>query len=362
MLDKLPFKYEVETKEILRLAAKTSASLGELKGICKIIPNEQILLNLLPLQEAKSSSEIENIFTTQDDLHIARIDKRLQTPATKEVQSYVGALMYGFSQVSSSQQLNNKTIIDIQKKLLNTNHSFRIKKGTVIGREDGSVIYIPPQDNKHILDLMGNLEQFINDNSFSEYDPLIKMAIIHHQFETIHPFYDGNGRVGRIINILYLYKQGYLDLPILYLSRYIIRQKNEYYRLLQEVRDKHNWQDWIVFILKGIFFTSIETIHFISRIKILMEHYKKTIRLKLPQIYSQDLIDALFKYPYTKISFISKDLNKSRITVTKYLDKLTEYNLLKKVSKGRTNYYFNNSLIDLSLQVIKDTENIFYDD
>jgi Fic family protein len=194
---------------------------------------------------------------------------------------------------------------------------------------------------------MNNLEVFINDDKIMDVDPLIKMAIVHHQFESIHPFYDGNGRTGRILNILYLVQKKLLHLPILYLSKYIIKNKSDYYRLLQEVRVNNSWEDWIIYMLDGIEKTAIETIILINSIKQLMQEYKTLIRSQYPKMYSQDLLNNLFKYPYTKIEYIQSDLEISRNTAIRYLEELVKSNILVKHKIGRENFYENRELFKL---------------
>jgi Fic family protein len=194
---------------------------------------------------------------------------------------------------------------------------------------------------------MNNLEVFINDDKIMDVDPLIKMAIVHHQFESIHPFYDGNGRTGRIVNILYLVQKKLLHLPILYLSKYIIKNKSDYYRLLQEVRVNNSWEDWIIYMLDGIEKTAIETIILINSIKQLMQEYKTLIRSQYPKMYSQDLLNNLFKYPYTKIEYIQSDLEISRNTAIRYLEELVKSNILVKHKIGRENFYENRELFKL---------------
>ena len=356
MIEKLPFKQDIETKDVLRLAAKANNYIGQLKGVCKTIPNEEVLLNLLSLQEAQYSSEIENIITTTDDLYISKVHDKIINKNIKEVRNYEKALLFGFNTVKEKKLLTNRTIIKIQQILTETTKEFRTQAGTNLKDNYDNVIYTPPQRKEEITSLMENLEKFINENDLSDIDPLIKMAIIHHQFESIHPFYDGNGRVGRIINILYLCLNDILEMPILYLSRFIINKKQDYYSLLQKVRkDKNHWEDWIKFILNGVIFTSLQTILLIKEIKSLMQQFKELIREKHSTIYSQDLINALFKYPYTRIDFIVKDLGKSRPTVAKYLNTLEKEKLLKKVTIGRNNYYLNQKFIDVSISVVKDT-------
>ena len=187
----------------------------------------------------------------------------------------------------------------------------------------------------------------MNDDSLMDADPLVKMAILHHQFESIHPFYDGNGRTGRIINILFLIQKKLLDLPVLYLSRYIIKHKNDYYRLLQQVRQTGEWEAWIIYMLDGVEKTASESIVLISQIKKLMQQYKQSIRTTLPKMYSQDLLNNLFKYPYTKIEYLEHDLGISRSTVIRYLTELEKLKLLTKQKTGRDNFYINQPLFDL---------------
>lgn len=212
-------------------------------------------------------------------------------------------------------------------------------------------VYTPPQELDEIIGLMNNLEKFINDSELTDLDPVVKMAIIHHQFESIHPFYDGNGRTGRIINILYLVKEDLLKLPILYLSRYINQNKATYYRLLQETRETNNWEPWILYMLDAVEETAIQTSNIIREIKRLMVLHKQKIRSELPKIYSQDLINCLFKHPYTKIEFIKNDLRVARKTASRYLDQLCETGLVTKNKIGKENYYFNNDLINLLINV-----------
>jgi predicted transcriptional regulator len=228
---------------------------------------------------------------------------------------------------------------------------FRTTSGTTLKDSYGNIIYTPPQDANEINDLMANLERFINDEAMSDIDPLIKIAIIHHQFESIHPFYDGNGRTGRILIILYLVANNLLDLPILYLSRYITNNKAEYYRLLQKVRDSNgemkDWCNWILFILKGIEKTALDTIKMIQEIDSIMREFKSVLRPLFGKQYKHELINNLFFHPYTKIEFIQRDMQVSRNTASKYLEWIVEVGLLEKVKVGKTNYYFNIKLIDL---------------
>lgn len=276
------------------------------------------------------------------------------------MQTYADALKRGFEMVSKKHLLTNNAIIEIFRNVKQNNSGFRVTPGTTLKNErTQEIVYEPPQNIDLIQNYMSNLEKFINDESISDLDPLVKMAIIHHQFESIHPFSDGNGRTGRIINILYLVQQGLLDLPVLYLSRYVIKNKGKYYELLQKVRDEHAWEEWILFMLKGIELTAIETINLVEGVKKLMAQFKKDIRDNLSKIYSQDLLNNLFRHPYTKIEFIMNDLGVKRLTAAKYLDMLVELELLKKIKVGRENYYLNTKLIDLFMNfsvVVQDNE------
>lgn len=339
---------DVETKSVLRAVAKAHMALGELKGLALSMPNQNILLSTLSLQEAKDSSEIENIITTQDDLYQSNYQSQsFSSRSAKEVHSYAKALEVGFQRVSEIGLLRNSTIIEIQKIIENNEAGFRTQAGTTLVNSKNEVIYTPPQTSSEVLNLMADLESFINDDTLADYDSLVKMALIHHQFESIHPFYDGNGRTGRIINILYLTKQGVLSSPILYLSRYINENKNDYYRLLQDVRDSGEWEEWLVYIIRGLEETAKKTSNIIRELIILMKEYKFLIKEKLPKIYSHELINNLFKHPYTKIEFLVDELGIHRNTAGRYLDSLVEIGLLAKHKVGKENFYINKKLFDL---------------
>ncbi len=341
----LPPEIDLETKAILKKTASAHRYLAELKGISASIPNQAILINTLSLQEAKDSSAIENIITTNDDLYREELFPEYAVNASaKEVKNYVSALKAGFDLVRKNSLLTSNFIIDIHSKLENHRSGFRVLAGTeLINEQTGKTVYIPPQNPQDIVDLMSNLELFINDDHMYDADILVKMAIIHFQFESIHPFYDGNGRTGRIINVLYLVHKQLLDIPVLYLSRHIVRHKSDYYRLLQKVRDEEAWEEWILFMLEAVESTSRQTISVIQSIRASLLEYKHRIRSK-HKFYSQDLINSLFYHPYTKIDFLMRDLNISRITATKYLDELAEDGLLQKEKIGRSNFYINKAL------------------
>ncbi|NOZ36422.1 MAG: Fic family protein [Chlorobi bacterium] len=347
-LSKLPIKKDIESKTILKKTTSAHRALAELKGFVSGIPNENILINTLGLQEAKDSSAIENIITTHDDIFKTELNlDGFKSLNAKEVQNYISALKKGFSLISENKILTNNDIIQIQSELEKNNAGFRKVPGTALkNATTGEIVYTPPQDYDTILELTANLEQFINEETISDLDPLVKMGIIHYQFESIHPFYDGNGRTGRIINVLYLVMNDLLDLPILYLSRYIIKNKGQYYKLLQEVRETDNWGNWILYMLDAVEQISKETIVLIGKIKELIFEYKNLLRNNY-KFYSQDLLNNLFKHPYTKIEFIEADLGVSRITASKYLNQLAKDGLLKKGKLGTGNYYINEKLIEI---------------
>ena len=354
----LPLPYDLETKEVLKQLNRANRKLAELKGVAQTIPNERILISSLTLQEAKDSSEVENIVTTQDDLYRAGLDPSHQfiNAATKEVLFYREAINEGFRMVRNKYILTLNDIKHVQEILEQNTAGFRTTPGTQLKREnDGAVIYTPPQDGMAIIRYMSNLEQFINDDHLSQLDPLIKMAIIHHQFESIHPFYDGNGRTGRIINILYLVITGLRDLPILYLSRYITHNKGEYYRLIQAIRDKNTdnaaeWEAWILFMLKGVEVTAEDTISLVKNIGRLMAEYKNVIRPDFGSKYNHELLNGLFYHPYTKIDHVVANMQVSRQTASKYLDRIVALGLLKKEKMGKENYYINTRLMNLFIE------------
>ena len=343
--EKLPLKQDIETKEVLKKTILANMALAQLKGLTKTIPNSNILINSLALQEAKDSSEIENIITTHDELYIADLNIKNMTKETKEVQNYKKALLKGCDLVKENKLLLKRYIVEIQKELEQNDAGVRTQSGTNLANaKTGEVIFTPPQQFEQIEELLSNLERYINEPN--NIDPLVNMAIIHYQFETIHPFYDGNGRTGRIVNILYLILNEWLDIPILYLSNYIIRNKNDYYRLLQEVRTENKMQEWILYMLDGVEKTSYETIDLINDISLLMRKIKSEVREKLPKIYSKDLIDILFYHPYTKIDFLVDGLNITRKTASKYLKEIEDLGILKSIQIKNSKFYINVALFE----------------
>lgn len=343
---------DLESKSVFKACTHAHRALGELKGVVHTMPNPNILLGTLPLQEAKESSEIENIVTTQDDLYQSNYaTQQFASGAAKEVHHYVQAMSLGFHEVQKSGLITLNLIKEIQRELEGNNAGFRKQAGTgLVNQATQEVVYMPPQTYDEIENLMAGLERFINDSEQMDYDPLVKMALIHHQFESIHPFYDGNGRTGRIINILYLIQQGLLDTPVLYLSRYINRNKGEYYQLLQAVRETQQWEPWLIFMLNGIAETAIQSVKFINEIKALMMKQKQMIRETLPKVYSHELLNNLFKYPYTKIDFVMEDCQIHRNTAVKRLDELVALGVLAKTKIGKENFYINVELFHLLMQ------------
>ena len=349
----LPLKVDLETPAILKKLSSAHRYLAELKGVAETIPNKVILINTLALQEAKASSEIENIITTHDELYKEELfSDAVKNPASKEVSYYVQAVKKGFALIKKRHLLAVSDILKIHKELEHNNAGFRKLPGTELKNQTtGEIVYTPPQNYDEVVSLMSNLENFINDDSLSEVDPLIKMAVIHHRFESIHPFYDGNGRTGRIINVLYLILKDLQNLPILYLSRYITRNKSQYYKLLNEVRTENSWEEWILYMLEAVEQTSKQTIWIIKNIKELMQECKDCLKSEHPKIYSHELLNNLFSHPYTKIELIQNDLGVSRITAMKYLNELSESGIVEKNKVGKYNYYVNRPLYDLFLNI-----------
>lgn len=355
----LPPLAELETVPVLKALNTASRALADLKGQAKTIPNQGILIDTLALQEAKASSEVENIVTTQDELFQADLfPDDPQSPAAKEVALYRDALRLGYNRLQQTDGLiPNSTLIDMFRLLKGRDDGFRTTPGTALKNEaTGEIVFIPPQDAHQIVAQMTALERFVNDDAASPLDPLIKMALIHHQFESIHPFPDGNGRIGRILNVLYLTRTGLLDIPVLYLSRHITRHKADYYRLLQAVRDSNgaaaDWQAWLLFMLAAVAETAETTLQLVIGIRGQMADVKQRMRDGLPKIYSQELLNNLFRHPYTRIEYVQADLGlRARQTAAKYLDQLAEAGFVEKHSSGRNNYYINTALVRLFLDV-----------
>lgn len=350
----IPSHASLEIKAVWQNLAEAHRQLAELKGLCESLPNSAILLDTLSIQEAKDSSEIENIITTHDELY-AYDQSSSASPAAKEVQNYIAALRVGFQDVVDSGLTRMSTILRVQEEVEQNNAGFRKVPGTVLKNQaTGATVYEPPQDAVLIEKLMTDLVEFIHADD--DLDPLLRMAIAHHQFESIHPFYDGNGRTGRILNLLILQREGLLDLPVLYLSRYITSTKSQYYQLLQSTRETRDWVDWCVYIVKGVAITARSEIRLVKKLRALMQATKHRLRDELPKIYSQELLNNLFRYPYTKIEFVENDLGVSRITAAKHLDTLAKSGFVEKKKIGRTNFYINRPLFELLTRITLDNE------
>lgn len=349
-IPKLPPKVDLETKAILKVLKEAHKNLAELKGRAGSLPNQGILIDTLTLQEAAASSEIENIVTTQDELYQMNTKLGLYpSPEAKEVALYGVALKLGFEKLFDNKGIiTNNTIIALFQTLKSSTGDYRKAPGTALKNDrTGEVVYVPPQSVTEITDRMGDLERFINNPLPEDVDPLVAMAIIHHQFESIHPFPDGNGRIGRILNVLYLCKSGLIEIPILYMSRYITQNKSEYYRLLQYTRDSGDWEDWVLYILNGVAATAKETTALIIGIRKLMAEYKDRLRAGHAKIYSQELINNLFRHPYTRIEYVVDEVGVSRQTAGKYLNELDASGLVIKTKVGLNNYYINAPLVEL---------------
>jgi len=347
-LDILPPKIEkVETVKILRQLTKSANVLGELKGVAKTIPNQAMLINAVLLQEAKDSSEIENIITTQDALYKALTTTGKQPEQVKEVINYRKAIFAGFDIIEKQGFLRLSDIEVIQKTIVENNAGIRNMPGTVLKNDKtGEVVYTPPQEKDEILDLINNFLEHFNLEQ-TELHPLINLAILHYQFESIHPFYDGNGRTGRILNILYLIINKLLDIPILYLSSYINHNKSDYYRLLNATNKNNEWEEYILYILKAVEETSIKTIEKINNIKNLLDKTLIIAKDKANKIYRKELIELLFEQPYSKIEYVVEKLNVERKAASRYLKVLENAGILKSQKVGRETIYINENLIEI---------------
>lgn len=342
----LPPETELETKTVLKQLTKAHRALSELKGYANMIPNKNILINAVLINEAKDSSEIENIVTTHDELFKAITVKNYKSPAAKEVVNYRSALWHGYNLVSDKGMITSNMLIEIQQLIILNQAGIRKQPGTVIKNvSTGETIYTPPVGEEVILKLLANLEAYINSDD--ETDPLVKLAVAHYQFEAIHPFYDGNGRTGRILNILYLVLKGLLESPILSLSKYIILNKPDYYRLLKGVTEQNKWEDWILYIVTGVEETAAETLKLVKAIDTFINKTATEIKQVLPELYSRELVDLLFFEFYTKNSYLTEGLGISRRTAYTYLSKLIEKGFLQEKKVGKSKIYFNEGLFKL---------------
>lgn len=347
-LEKLPPKREeVETLDVLRQLSKASTALGELKGVAKTMPNQAMLINAVVLQEAKDSSEIENIITTQDELYKALSTTVNQSSQIKEVINYRKAIFLGAETIYNHGFIKLKDLVELQETIIENNAGIRSMAGTVLKNDKtGEVVYTPPQEKEEILDLLSNFLDHFNRKE-TDLSPLINLAILHYQFESIHPFYDGNGRTGRILNILYLIINDLLDIPILYLSSYINENKSKYYKLLNRVNKENEWENWVIYMLKAIEITSNRTVEKINSIKTLLDKTIITAQEKASKIYRKELIELLFEHPYSKIEFVVNRLGVERKAASRYLKQLEEIEVLQSQKIGRETIYINTELIEI---------------
>ena len=344
----LPPQQKLETIKILRKAVDANKALAELKGLGETIPNQSMLINSLTLLEAKDSSEIENVITTHDELFMAfSIQSKNMNPSLKEVLNYREALWTGFNMVKEKGLITTNIICEIQELLLNNKAGIRTLPGTVLKNDrTGKLIYTPPTGDQVIREKLANMEQYINTD-LEELDPLIKMAVIHYQFEAIHPFYDGNGRTGRILNVLYLIYKKLLNLPILYLSSHSIKYKSKYYKSLIEVTSKNDWENWILFMLEAVERTSLNTINRIKKIRSLLEKTSDKVKSELPKIYSKELIEIIFQQPYCKINHVVDAGIVARRAASEYLKQLEKIGIFESRKSGRDVLFVNTELYRL---------------
>ncbi len=341
----LATRENLETMAVLKACIPARAALAELKQAAKLLPNQGLLINLLPLLEAKDSSEIENIVTTTDKLFQFSAEQGQTDPATREALRYRTALISGYQQLTS-RPLSTNMAVEICSTIKGMQMDIRKVPGTtIINQASGEVIYTPPVGETEIRRLLTDWEKFLHTDD--DIDPLIKMAIAHYQFEAIHPFIDGNGRTGRVLNVLYLIEAGLLTLPILYLSRYIVQNKHDYYQLLNRVIRTGESEEWIIFILEGVQQTSVWTTHKIEAIHQLIEHTAEYIRSALPKIYSHELVQVIFEQPYCRISNLTESGIAKRQTASVYLKKLCATGVLNEIKSGKEKLFVHPKLIKL---------------
>jgi Fic family protein len=339
----LPPETDLESKAILKQAIAANRELAELKGAGDAIPNQAILLNSIVLQEARLSSEIENIVTTTDELYKATDEDPAKLDhATKEVLHYREALWHGFENLKA-RPLSTNLFIELVRIIKQTDLGIRKVPGTKIANSRGEVVYTPPEGETLLRDLLTNFERFMHADD--GIDPLVKLAVLHYQFEAIHPFTDGNGRTGRIVNILYLLEKELLKLPVLYLSHFIIQNKTDYYAGLRQVTERNAWEQWILYMLGAIAVTAKQTRIKIFRIRDAISAAQELARTKAPKVYSKDLIELVFELPYCKIRFLEQRGIAKRQTAAVYLKTLAGIGLLQNLKVGREVYYLNAPLL-----------------
>lgn len=345
-LPELPPKSNLETTAVLRKTITASRVLSKLNGAITNLPNPQLFLDTIHLQEAKASSEIENIITTNDSLYQSVIaDKKIDNTATKEVINYKEALWNGLQHLEKKPFITTNLCIEIMQHIKQNSSGIRKTQGTTLSNSKGEVIYTPPTGENIIRDKLANLEKFINDPS--DLDPLIKMALMHYQFEAIHPFSDGNGRTGRILLLLYLKMEKLLDVPAIYLSEYIINNKSEYYQKLRLVTEKEEWENWIIYMLDMIAYTAQKGLDRLEEILNFMQDMEKEIKAQLPKIYSKELVEILFEMPYTKRKHLIDANFGTPKTVGNYLLALEANGFLSSVKVGKEKLYLNHGLMNI---------------
>jgi Fic family protein len=348
-LPDLPPGINLETPEIFKATIRANKLLAELKGFCQTLPNPELLLNTIVLQESKESSAIENIVTTQDELYKATLlGDKVKNEAAKEVLQYREAMYFGLESLKVKGIITTNLLVGIMQKLRNSSEGIRRNSGTKLSNPlTHQVVYTPPEGEELIRQKLFELEKFINDPDHCPLDPLIKMALIHYQFEAIHPFSDGNGRTGRILNILFLIQQEMIGLPVLYLSKYIIEHKSDYYRLLREVTEQNNWIEWVLYVVNGVAETSLTTLNKIKRILELKSNAENELKFVLGSSFSRDLNDLLFSHPYIKIGVLEENGIAKRQTASRYLKEIEKTGWLSSVQVWKETYYINHKLISI---------------
>ena len=342
----LPPAIDLETKEVLKKTISASRALARLNGAMRNLPNPGLFLDSIHLQEAKASSEIENIITTNDDLFQSAVsDKKLQDSATKEVLSYKEALWLGLRRLDERPFITTNLCVEIVQCIKKNSAGIRVTPGTTLANSKGEVVYTPPSGESVIRDKLANWEKFVNGED--SLDPLVKMALMHYQFEAIHPFADGNGRTGRILLLLYLKLEKLLDVPAIFFSGYIIKNKTEYYRSLRNVTEKDDWHGFIYYMLDMIETTASKSLLSLEKIISMMESMTERIKVEIPKVYSKDLVEVLFRHPYTKRQFLIDAGIGNLKTVGNYLNSLEEHGFLKSIRVGKEKLYLNYLLMDL---------------
>ncbi|MGP0013688.1 MULTISPECIES: protein adenylyltransferase Fic [Pseudomonas] len=344
-----PNAIELETRAVLKRCIEARTALAELKQAAELLPNQTVLINTIPLLEAKDSSEIESIVTTTDKLfQYAQDTENHADPATKEALRYRTALHQGFQSLAQ-RPLSTGTAVEVCRTLKGVNLDIRRTPGTQLANDrTGEVIYTPPEGEAHLRDLLANWERFLHNET--ELDPLVRMAVGHYQFEAIHPFIDGNGRTGRVLNTLFLIEEGLLNLPILYLSRYIIAHRADYYRLLLEVTRERAWEPWLLYMLNAVEETARWTTAKIAAIRALSEHTLQFVRERLPRTYSRELVDVIFEQPYCRINNVVEKQIAQRQAASRYLKELVSIEVLKEVQVGKEKLFIHPKLMQLLIR------------